>query len=457
MSREGLTADDLMNAPRMSVNDTVLHRSPVAQQEGLTGLPLVDRGMACGHSEKSGCFLDEIERPALLTLFTGRINHAAAQFGQALVATRAERLMEKDQDPAWFVTLVMDVVGGYLISKFALGLLKLRDGLSGELASPSTANGEGSRKWKTQAATAISKVGKKDFESLLKPAFDSSKKAARSHWRGQDLSRREFVVQYLDLLADSSALGFAQIRELGPVGATDAQLVALTHGFDPHEHLFTQYKAALDEKLARLEKSGVMTIGSSQALHERPVNGGVVRTPVERHRRVAWIQYTSGRKTQLAYEQRDGAAAAFGSTANNGFANWAWPFDPEVTGYVPLEFVDVAVSRHLAVWRLPPMTIVVDDKWWSATSSRPEPSKNEPASSPSLPLDQAVPPLASDPTGLPSAQPTKSPPLEPSGAPAAPTNEPDAGVPIDETAGSLSWTPPQPIMSDAVVAPSPIE
>lgn len=179
------------------------------------------------------------------------------------------------------------------------------------------------------------------------------------------------VVQaFIDELKLGASVGFTALRENLPGSCTDAEVMAYTESFAPERHPQPLYQQLINGKIERYLDSGVAKIGrnsdsSKQGHSQKDDADPWAAVDV----RVAWAKYKTGYPAQLVFQHASARMDTTGSTDTPVFGEQGGAERPGFIGdkswrKVPLEFADLAMQRHMAMWKTYPTTVDVDDMGW---------------------------------------------------------------------------------------------
>lgn len=375
--------------PAIAASDLIRGASPrdalgatPQQSKGPTGNAFVDKGPFCsGKLTDAECFLTPDQRERLVTTYQLRVQAAETNYKIALVELRVDKLLQKESDLPWVVSLAIELVGLHLVGKISSALFALRSGglkrLDAVLTEASVSMSDAPLA--EAAERALRSASTQRISRGVKAAVDSARDASKTKLKRRVVeaakSQKRHAVAYIDRLKDEAGLAFQSIREDTPVLASDIELVAMMHGLDAELHTISEYKNGLAQKLSRLEGSGVNLIGKRGARRHKLLLGSV---GVMRHTRVVWaVSQATGQKV-LRFETWDGQPTMKkfdrrGDYVDDKFRP-ARPVtaEPELGDVVPDEFKDVAIERHEQLWGAAPETIVTS-AWWDTIAPRIDP------------------------------------------------------------------------------------
>ncbi len=372
-SRESgsLDADSITKSGRIGVPGKITKTQSLGK-DGPTGDDYVDHGAVCDDKASSDCFLNGQQRARLIDQLSHRIAEASTNYKIAAQAARVDKLVAEEEELPLGVFILLDLVTLHSVLSVSHSLAHLKGGSVDSLkqiaAEAKAAGTHADDRWYQHAMHAIGSINDEHIKDNIENAIDGVKERAR-HGLQRGANREESgakaeAATFLDLLTDQAALGFATVRERVPATASDAELVTLWQAFAVENHLVSQYKAALVEKLERYEKSGVTQVAKADAHPEwgmpREDKGGYV----------IWNVYLSGHPKELIYEHGGMSYSAKDQLAGKpagrrggqvGVGIYDGNFRGHTVTRVPDEFIEVAIMRHQKVWGMPVATQVIDD------------------------------------------------------------------------------------------------
>lgn len=206
--------------------------------------------------------------------FQQNVLGARENYKTALERIRVEQLIKKDEDLPWFLSLALDLAGGYLLGAFARalktatgpGLAELQRLVGARQLAGSRSGLVIDTTWTTRAQGLLAKVTPDKIEAVAKAGFDPAKAAAKQSLAqtvsgAPDLVERAQTISYVDRLTNSCDVAFYRFKLDASGHADDAELVVLWHGMKPQFHYVTEYQAALAQEIERFKKSGANDIG----------------------------------------------------------------------------------------------------------------------------------------------------------------------------------------------------
>lgn len=375
-------------APREMVPEVGRQTLVQAQQNGgqnsavPIGNQFVDNGAACAQSGATGnCFLNPDQRGRLVDKFGERVLAAEIQYVAALEELRVDELLKKDPEGgSIWLDLILEVIVAVTIPALGRAMTALRSGTANAVWEYAKTDLQTAGRI---ASTLRSDAGKASIDSFIKAAVTKGKTAAsgfvkdHSQAKVEAHDKKQANVGFLSILTDQAAQIYQDIRENAPAGADDGMLAVLFQAFDAAMgHTKSVYKAEVQAKLARFEKSNVGEIGvmgrdgrglddkvpsfaktSSAGVHEQLAETRVFRvnTPIG---------------PRLALYRRDYYEIPKTVSVSETFGTSQRPMSPleiaqaEVENaqrgytfvrYVPLEFESVALAMHRAQWGSEPL------------------------------------------------------------------------------------------------------
>jgi hypothetical protein len=362
----GVTARELAESPAIGSHQPG-KRNLVQTYE--VGDAYIDRGAACdGERVSVGCFLEDKQRQRLVEDFRDCVSTAQTNYKDAIAELRVDRLLEKEEDLSWVLSLALDAVGAHLLAVVARALKTVRAvGVTrlGEINERAAFLGQYSdQSWPARAERMISATTDARIDGVTRSIFDTAKGSAKTGARAvrdhDSTTKKTATLAYLDELRDGCDVAFHAFKSNALANARDAELVVLWQGMQPEFHRVGAYKTVLAEKLQRFHRSGVTSIGRKPT-KSRDGFGA----PVLRDTRVVFVRDIHGRKTpwfqsveadsDLGRIDRDhpeyphandpkhvASLETFGPSRRRG---GTWLDRP-----VPEEFADVAIARSEQRW-----------------------------------------------------------------------------------------------------------
>jgi len=363
-------------------------KHPLPQGPSPAGNPYIDQGSYKGPDS----FLTDPQRERLVYAFQLRAVSAESNYQDAAGDVRVDKLLAKeDTDLPWIASLMIDLALGFVVGQIATSLISFRDVQSGKvkkLFDAAIMHQEPDPKLniRQRLQAAAGKLKDDHVKTAVGTASALGKKQALARLaasRGAEgASKKQDSLLYLNQLRDAASLAYQQFREFTPTTATDTELLLLFDSMDGENHLISQYKLAIEDKLKRFEDSKVTKIGRRFEYHDsfddegRQVHGGERR--VVRDVWVQWQTYESGYPPDLVFRYQDGrnnpsvirdddpGRAKLPmerkvrnpiDEPENGISN-----DPKAIYIVPLEFREIAIARHRQMWSAEPETVRIDDE-----------------------------------------------------------------------------------------------
>ena len=356
----------------------------------LSGDDYIDKGAPAKGPDS---FLSDGQRQRLTAAYQQRVLAAEGHYQTAASDIRVDKLLEKDDDLPWIASMLIDLAFGFVVGQVAKALISLRDVKSAHVKklfqdAIEFQTDDPKLEVHERAYQAFGKLSDDHLKTTLGTAAAIGKSQAMgklqaAHSGGSD---RKEAVAYLDQLSDAASLAYQKMREVPPGMATDAELLLLFDALDAQHHLKSQYKLALQEKLARFEASKVTKVGrrweQRNTYYEgQRIHGGEPR--VIRDVWVEWHTFESGHPRMLVFQHQDGRdnpsvihADEPGQVTNSevvsghkvrqlrspyedpqgGISN-----DPKSIFIVPEEFRETAILRHKAMWGTAPQTVHIDE------------------------------------------------------------------------------------------------
>ena len=355
-----------------------------------SGDDYIDRGAPAKGPDS---FLTDEQRQRLTNAYQQRVLAAEGHYQTAASDIRVDKLLEKDDDLPWFASMMIDLAFGFVVGQIAKAVISLRDIKSAHVKKlfedviiPQADDPK--LKLRERAYQAFGKLSDDHIKTALGTAAGIGKTQAMGKLQAaySGGSDRKEAVAYLDQLSDAASLAYQKMREVPPAMASDAELLLLFDALDAQHHLKSQYKLALQEKLARFEASKVTKIGRRWEQRNtywegQRIHGGEPR--VIRDVWVEWHTFESGHPPMLVFQHQDGRdnpsvvhADEPGQVTNSeivsghkvrqlrspytdpqgGISN-----DPKSIYIVPEEFRETAILRHKAMWGTAPATVHIDE------------------------------------------------------------------------------------------------
>lgn len=354
----GVTARDVVAAPSP---DGVTPGKQNLIQTPMVGEQWIDHGAACDSKDDStiGCFLEDAQRLRLIIEFKSRVTNAQTNYKLALEELRVDKLMQKDDDLNWVISLALDVVGAHFLSVTLTALkgartsgLKKLEAMALDGARRGTHDEEA---WTLKAESMLHKVTDNSIQSYTTTGFTSAKKVGikgiQSSINKEQKTEKAATISYIDQLKDQCDSSFMQFSQHATSSALDSELVVLYDGMHPDNHHISAYKAALGAKIDRFNKSGVNAIGRTQT-HDRFTGDA----DVLRDTRVLWVRDVDGKNKTLWYQSQEGDfdPNVVQDTGKGAFG----PDDPrempQLERIVPDEFQEAALAKSEQRWGTTP-------------------------------------------------------------------------------------------------------
>jgi len=409
------------------------------------GDPFVDQGAANGPDS----FLTDGQRTRLINAFQQRSLVAESNYQDAAGDVRVDKLLAKDDnDLPWIASLLIDLALGHIVGKIATSLIALKDAQGAKLKKVMEdailfQQPDPPVNWKSRAQTAVSKLTDANIKSAVGTATALGKtRALAGITAGRGVSganKKQDALSFLEQLRDAASIAFQHFRELTPATSNDGELVALFATMDVKNHLISQYKVAIEEKLERFEASKVTKVGRRYEDRDMFSDGVSVSHGEEAVVRDVWVQwqtYESGYPIELVFRHQD-SHRALGTihkdepgvvstpmerksrrpveAPENGISN-----DPKAIYVVPAEFRETALLRHKQMWGKDAETVMIDDEsYMTFDPVRATKARENKAAKAKVPKVQ----LAAKPASTPVAPPKE------------PVVVPDAFKDVDTTTG----------------------
>lgn len=374
-SSVAVNTDTVNHASKVSDTVDVGKRSRVPQGPNYTGDPYVDHGPACQDSGPD-CYLPADVRDRLIREIQSRIDGLGSLYQRACDHVRLVRMLTPQVQINPIVAMLFDA----LTTGFATRAVSSFAAWRGA-AMASAHNME----------LELHQLGLQGRVAGIEPAMVAQKfgvlsaKAKAQVFGALPSDVPAQAQSFLSALQHGAAVGFQTMREALPGIATDIELVALREAFDITHHEQGTYEAAINEKVERFLASGVNRIGRhsdtegvdhvSSKAEADPYAGTDVR--------VAYARFVSGFPTKLFYQH----AASRMSGKESGAMTWGsgdrQPAEtkPGISAkeeggfFVPDEFRDIALQRHLAQWGGMPPVVDIDDSGWIWEPARVQAAK----------------------------------------------------------------------------------
>lgn len=347
----------------------------------------VQYGAHCDDQPGSpGCLLTDKQRDRLIGEMNHRLDSARTAYVDAINAVQLDTLLKEEEELGWVASLLLDIVTFGISSKLTSALKALRGDATAVLAGlANNAKLPGiTRGWAVNAGKVVSFVSDEMIKEGVKIGVGKVKAEVA---KAPPSSVRAERVQQLAELKQRVLEGFQAAR--GELGARldDAQLLALCESLDARNHSIPMYVQLLQEKLARLDKSGVNQIGRKRASRLRDTdernefNDETFGEHVMRDTRVVWAELPTGRR-ELRFEFHDGEYVhpilyPKGEVAPRSYPMKFGPGEPitsdtEIGKPVPAEFIETAILRHKQRWGAEPKTVKLTLSPWIEAATNPK-------------------------------------------------------------------------------------
>lgn len=328
------------------------------QGPNYTGNAYADHGSVCeAQPNADGCFLPTKVRDKYIPEIIARIEVVDRMFQSACDVVKLERLMTPATQPNIVVGLLFDVALGAWTGGIVERFVALR-----------TAAIQRATLMEIELA-GLMKMEASTLNARLSTAIGKVKGIATQTAGSNDTG----VAQtFISALKSGAAIGFQTFRESMPATATDVELAGFYEAFDVRHHNQDMYEKAINEKINRYLKSGATSIGRQADTSKKTVSSREEADPYASvDTRVAWARFASGYPTRLVYEHAssrdlgDGGSKQFGDAGATKSGLPGEKIDAEAGAhFVPQEFVEIALQRHIAQWGGNPGSVEIDDSSW---------------------------------------------------------------------------------------------
>lgn len=342
-----------------------------------TGNSYADQGTACDATSgaRRGCFLKPGQRGRIISEYQQRVLAAQMRYMDALGELRTDELLKKTKEKEdWVFDLLVDVIGAVTISSVSSALKYIansgKETLSSVVENVDSAVGEIESEPLPEKGIEIGvnssiSAGK---AALPKPSPDDNGKAAS--------------LDFIEIMKDSSAVTYQNLRENLLAGISDAMLLVVWQAFDARFHSTSEYKRQVSDKLKRFKDTGAERLGvkDPDIYNSEDADYTIIGHEHQIETRAFWVQLPHGKRLAL-YRRAGDPAPQVGDyvypefqDVRKGLKPGEWTFGnvwtkEAVETYkkndlidhpfhfykiVPKEFQEAVVKMHEATWHEPP-------------------------------------------------------------------------------------------------------
>lgn len=289
---------------KRALTDRLSAPPQMAQGTRVTGIPIVDQGLACDDAETIDqpmapeCWLSALERVRLVGVGGDRGGRAHTNFSTQVAAKRIEILCQRESGwgtPAW---VLFEVFTGNLIGAFSNVLRMLKRGASNAVSEGVMRAALGG----VDDVRAIAEIGARMNPETaigpLKAIAGMSRFTIRDHVK-RIPPRAAGKAEFLLAFAAAGDAFIQQVTETLPAGLDDDALLLLVEALHPDYHSQAVYSAAIEDVLARYDAGEIGYIGKSwehnptelyASDYERPGRLDVVRFTHDGRTRSALVE-----------------------------------------------------------------------------------------------------------------------------------------------------------------------
>lgn len=338
--QSGVTANDL--ASQDPGNLQAPGKRNLVQTWG-TGLAYSDKGPAClVDPSKPGCFMTEGQRTRYDLMLTERFISANMFSQMALLEVQFDKLIQKEDDIPWWLSIVLDAATAYIGGAVLKSLLKIKS----MPITDAMAMGLEEQPDPTLFEKSLSKLSDSSITSLTKKATDFAGKKTKSGLKTQKndpaQTKKTEALSYIQMLKVQYAVAFEQFYKTVMTSADDAQRVVIYDGLSPELHAEPLYKVAFEEKIKRYHDAKISDVGKKLAV---PQGFNSHYTPeIYDNKRCVWLKNPDG-SNKLWF---------LTVTSNKDDNPWADGRDPKIEP-VPDEFVEAAQALSEQKWGPTPL------------------------------------------------------------------------------------------------------
>lgn len=328
------------------------------QGPNYTGSAYADHGAVCAKQPGAdGCFMPAEVRKPYSDQVTLRIFAVDQVYQRACDVVRLERLMTPATQPNFVIGLLFDIALG----RWTGGIVEHFAAVRAAAVQTATAmEVELSGIMKLEAATINAKLS-----TAVAKVKTIAVQAAGS-------SNPALAQSFISALKNGAAIGFQALRESVPATATDVELLALHEAFDIKYHPQDAYQDAINRKIDRYLASGVTSIGRQADTSKKTVSSKEEADPYASvDTRVAYARFASGYPARLVYQHADSRDIGdpdpkqFGGAGETKAGLPGEKIAAEAGAhFVPDEFAEIALQRHIAQWGGVPGFVDIDDSTW---------------------------------------------------------------------------------------------
>lgn len=233
MGRQLAEGHETTPAPELDTGPAPGKSSRTERLPGRTRVPVIDDGTACEREESATCFLTPDQRSRFLIIIANRAGIIGANARDAIADTRLDTLLDDPNTWGFFSELLFYSGTGWMIG----GIMRIVK--SGERGLRAAEN--------VQATLTNASRG-------FRKTLQGSAHAVGDH---QKASKARF----LELVRDGVPLWQSALVEQSTAALDDDGLVALKDALDPEQHTVGEFKAKLQDILARFDRQQIDQVG----------------------------------------------------------------------------------------------------------------------------------------------------------------------------------------------------
>jgi hypothetical protein len=231
-----------------------------------TGFPLIDEGTGA-ETGLGRAWLEPWQRERTLGMLGNRVNLAHTNRMGALVSRRIELLVTREHGWGAAAELLCNLFTYTVAGTLVGALARFRKGATAVLTADvmRIASGVTDSTGRSVKRTAQEWAERIHLDTVA-AALAHGGRAFRSHVKGGTGGLPQGAAgkaAFLALMADGSAVEAAHVMESLPTVLDDDGLLLLVESYEPTAHVMSVYTAAIDDLLARYQRSEIASVGLS--------------------------------------------------------------------------------------------------------------------------------------------------------------------------------------------------